>query len=81
VMQFLAGQSNLITIGNLESERIVIDPIPRTWQVPVRLNEEALGDTEPCEEEAIQRENEEEADEEADAADDEEDKDDDPPAG
>jgi TIR domain/Restriction endonuclease len=81
VMQFLAGQSNLITIGNLESERIVIDPIPRTWQAPVRLNEEALGDTEPCEEEAIQRENEEEADEEADAADDEEDKDDDPPAG
>lgn len=44
VMQFLAGGSDLITIGDSEDEKIVIDPQPRTWKAPVRLNEAAMGD-------------------------------------
>jgi hypothetical protein len=42
VMQFLSNGGDRITIGSSDDEMIVIDPQPRTWEIPVRLNEEAL---------------------------------------
>ncbi|MGO8901423.1 MAG: restriction endonuclease [Isosphaeraceae bacterium] len=53
VMQFLADGSEQIAIGANDSERIMIEPLPRTWTAPVRLNEEALGDTRSIVEEEI----------------------------
>jgi hypothetical protein len=44
VMQFLANGGDGIILGTSDDEKIVIDPQPRTWKIPVRLNEEALGD-------------------------------------
>jgi hypothetical protein len=45
VMRFLANGSDQIALGSNGDERILIEPLPRTWSAPVRLNEEALGDT------------------------------------
>lgn len=42
VMQFLAENGDALSIGPPDAEPIVIDSAPRTWQSPVRLNEEAL---------------------------------------
>ena len=44
VMQFLANGGEHIVIGKTDDESIVIDPQPRTWDIPVRLNEDALAD-------------------------------------
>jgi hypothetical protein len=44
VMQFLANGGDTITIGTSDDERVLIDPQPRTWEMPVRLNESALAD-------------------------------------
>jgi hypothetical protein len=48
VMQFLAGDHELITIGTSESDRLLVDAVPRSWSSPVRLNEEGLRDTAPA---------------------------------
>jgi hypothetical protein len=42
VMQFLAGGEDQITIGDSPSDHILIESRPRTWEAPVRLNEEAI---------------------------------------
>lgn len=44
VMQFLASDGDRIVLGTSDDEKIVIDPQPRTWEIPVRLNEDALAD-------------------------------------
>jgi hypothetical protein len=44
VMQFLANGNEHIAIGDSDEESIVIDPQPRTWNIPVRLNEDALAE-------------------------------------
>jgi len=44
VMQFLADGGEHIVIGELAGQKLIVDPNPRTWQIPVRLNEEALTD-------------------------------------
>ncbi|WP_428940976.1 TIR domain-containing protein [Fontivita pretiosa] len=64
VMQFLANGGDRIVIGNVNSEKIVVDSQSRTWQIPVRLNEEALADAIAIrqEEEAHLRDEEEDED-------------------
>lgn len=42
VMQFLANGHNHIILGDAQDGQVVIDPAPRTWSCPVRLNEAAL---------------------------------------
>jgi len=66
VMQFLANGGEQIAIGLTEDEKIIIDPRPRTWVAPVRLNEEALADAVAIrsEEEEHLRDNEEEDEDE-----------------
>jgi len=44
VMQFLANATKTIAIGDADDETIVIDSQPRTWNAPVRLNEDALAE-------------------------------------
>ena len=44
VMQFLADGKDHIAIGNSEADKIIIHPFPRTWSIPVRLNEDALAE-------------------------------------
>lgn len=44
VMQFLANGRDQIVIGDSDDEQIIIDAQPRTWTIPVRLNESALTD-------------------------------------
>lgn len=53
VMQFVAGENDRIVIGQIDSERIVIDRLPKTYLAPIRLNEEALGDAKAIAEEEI----------------------------
>ena len=42
VMQFLANGQQHVTIGASETDTITISSQPRTWSIPVRLNEAAL---------------------------------------
>lgn len=44
VMQFLANGHNQIILGESQDEQVAIDPQPRTWSCPVRLNEAALAE-------------------------------------
>lgn len=44
VMQFLASGADTIVLGTSDDEKLVIKALPRTWQIPVRLNEEALAE-------------------------------------
>jgi hypothetical protein len=53
VMQFLAEGNESISIGTTPGDRIEIEPFPRTWTAPVRLNEEALSDARLIAEEEI----------------------------
>jgi TIR domain/Restriction endonuclease len=64
VMQFLANGGDHIVIETLDGGKIVVDPQPRTWEIPVRLNEEALADAIAVrqEEEAHLREEDEDDD-------------------
>ena len=51
VMQFLAADQDVIAIRANAGESLVIDRTPRTWESPVRLNEEALLESGPAPEE------------------------------
>jgi len=53
VMQFLGSDNDQIVIGEIDSERIVIERLPKTYLAPIRLNEEALGDAKAIAEEEI----------------------------
>lgn len=68
VMQFLADGESSITLGTSATDRMVVSSQPRTWNIPIRLNEAALA-------EAAQIREEEDphlrADDEGDEADDE----------
>lgn len=44
VMQFLANGQQLITIGASDTDTIAIAARPRTWSIPIRLNEAALAE-------------------------------------
>jgi hypothetical protein len=65
VMQFLAGEQDAIAIPANGGESLVIERTPRTWESPVRLNEEALLESGPApEEEELYPFTEDEGDEE-----------------
>ncbi len=73
VMQFLAGDGEVISIGAVAGASVVVERTPRTWLSPVRLNEEALleSGSSPEEEElhaSHDDEDEDEEDEEAPAS-------------
>ncbi len=44
VMQFLASGGPTVTIGSSETDQMVVSSQPRTWNVPIRLNEAALSE-------------------------------------
>lgn len=68
VMQFLADGESTITLGPSESDRMIVSSQPRTWSIPIRLNESALAEaTQIREEEDVHLR----ADDEHDEADDE----------
>ncbi len=65
VMQFLAADQDVIAIRGNADECLVIDRTPRTWESPVRLNEEALLESGPApDEEELHPFTEDEEDEE-----------------
>lgn len=68
VMQFLAQGQPSITLGASDTDRMVVSSQPRTWSIPIRLNETALAEAAKIreEEDAHLR-----ADDEDDEADDE----------
>lgn len=64
-MQFLAADQDVIAIRANAGESLTIDRTPRTWESPVRLNEEALLESGPApEEEELHPFTEDEEDEE-----------------
>jgi hypothetical protein len=44
VMQYLAGESENITIGTEAGQQLIIDSAPHTWTSPVRIDESAIAD-------------------------------------
>lgn len=50
IAQFLAGGDSNITISDGNRNPLVIEASPRTWTIPIRINEAALGDGGPDDE-------------------------------
>jgi hypothetical protein len=58
-MQFLSDGDKIV-VGSLPNERVVVERVPRTWQVAVSINDAAVRDAKADRDEIAQREHVEE---------------------